>query len=401
MSENHEPPVGWSRRALGEVLSRRTERATGKEPLLSVTQARGVISQKEVGRRDSSSVEKGSYWRVHQGDIVYNTMRMWQGVSGCSNLFGIVSPAYTVCEPSSEVWPQFLAHLFKHPGSISKFYRLSQGLVSDTWNLKYSAFARIEFAIPPKDEQRRIAEVLDFMDDQIGILGELAGKLQARREGLFADALAAVVADEIPLGSCLTQSPKNGYSPKEVDEWTGLQALGLGCLAPTGFEPRQLKNMSWGEARNSAALLSDGDLLMSRANTRDLVGLVGVYRDVGTPCIYPDLMMRLSPRTNVRAKFLELALRSSQVRRRIQGLAQGTSETMVKISGSAVQDLLVKVPDLRVQDEVLEMVSVIGSEIDSCLSEKAGMSLLKKGLMNDLLTGQVRVSEAGSALDGL
>ena len=117
---------------LGDVLELRRERARGSEQLLSVTRDRGVVRQIDAGRRDISSEDKSSYWRVHPGDIVYNTMRMWQGVVGRSEFNGIVSPAYTVCRPTDLADTRFLAYKLKHPAMIANFYRLSQGLVSDT-----------------------------------------------------------------------------------------------------------------------------------------------------------------------------------------------------------------------------------------------------------------------------
>ncbi len=66
--------------------------------------------------------------------------------------------------------------------------------------------------------------------------------------------------------------------------------LGLGCLTLSGFQPIQLKNAPKNDANLQRAWLKDGDLLISRSNTRDLVALVGIYREIGIPCIYSDLM---------------------------------------------------------------------------------------------------------------
>ena len=71
---------------------------------------------------------------------------------------------------------------------------------------------------------------------------------------------------------------------------------------------------------------------MSRSNTREAVGFVGRYRDVGSPCTYPDLMMRLVPNEKVLPEYLELALRGHHSRRQIQSAASGTSGSMVKQS---------------------------------------------------------------------
>lgn len=158
---------------------------------------------------------------------------------------------------------------------------------------------------------------------------------------------------EVRLGSVLELPPRNGYSPKDVPEWTGLKALGLGCLTPKGFAPSQLKNVP-DSAMARRFTLVDGDLLMSRANTRELVGLVGRFRQFGTACIYPDLMMRLRPKAEqCLPGYLEIVLRSATVRRAVQAGARGTSESMVKISASLVEDLRIPLPPLPEQRDII------------------------------------------------
>ncbi|MFI6452809.1 restriction endonuclease subunit S [Streptosporangium amethystogenes] len=166
------------------------------------------------------------------------------------------------------------------------------------------------------------------------------------------------------LAEHLAEKPRNGYSPKEVDFWTGTLALGLGCLSLTGFSSSHLKNVPAGDRRNDAAILREGDLLISRANTRELVGLVGRYKDVGRPCIYPDLMMRLTPAPTLRPDFLEILLRSRSVRHQIQAMSQGTSESMVKISGAVVMQLKISIPDLTEQQRIVEIQDALNAQID-------------------------------------
>jgi type I restriction enzyme S subunit len=195
-----------------------------------------------------------------------------------------------------------------------------------------------------------------------------------------------------PLEDWLCGLPRNGYSPKAVDGWTGSMMLGLGCLTPNGFEARQLKNAPRNDAQLQRALLHPGDLLLSRSNTRDLVGLAGVYESIGAPCIYPDLMMRLSPADTTSSRFLEQILRSLQVRRQIQAAASGTSGSMVKISAAIVRRLLVAMPEMHEQGVIIGTLDRATELVDQEKAETLKLRTLKHGLMDDLLTGRVRVS---------
>jgi type I restriction enzyme S subunit len=175
----------WREVKLGKVFDERKEQGYDDLPLLSITAEEGIIYRDELDRRDTSSSDKSDYLRVCEGDVAYNTMRMWQGRSGVSDYEGIVSPAYTVCEPEPEIDVNFVGYLFQLPSIIYKFRRYSQGMVSDTWTLRYDNFADIEVQIPGLDEQERIAEVLQTCDREIELLEQKRDALQRQKKGLM------------------------------------------------------------------------------------------------------------------------------------------------------------------------------------------------------------------------
>ena len=175
----------WVAYKLGELFTERSETNRDGLPLLSITADRGVILRDEVERKDTSNSDKSRYKRIPPGDIGYNTMRMWQGVSALSELKGIVSPAYTVCTPSAKIDGQFAAYLFKLPSVVHLFYRHSQGLVDDTRNLKFHHFAQVPVRIPDVAEQRAIADVLNTADREIGILEHQLELYKKQKRGLM------------------------------------------------------------------------------------------------------------------------------------------------------------------------------------------------------------------------
>ena len=242
-------------------------------------------------------------------------------------------------------------------------------------------------------EQQRIAEILDTVDEEIDRTSRSLAKAKVTRDAVWADLYSQIDVPCAKLGDLLLQNPQNGYSPVEEVDVTGTFVLGLGCLTTDGFVPAQLKSAPAKDPATKRALLSNGDLLISRSNTRDLVGLVGRYHDIGSLCIYPDLMMRLRPTDEVRPKFLELTLRSSTVRRQIQSAAQGTSGSMVKINSSTVRNLTIRLPALDDQDRLLAAMEPL-DEVRRGLERRLDkLRLLKKGLMDDLLSGKVRVCD--------
>ena len=154
----------WNSRILGDIFKERTERSAVGE-LLSVSILKGVTKFNELNRWDKSSQDKSNYKVVKKGDIAYNSMRMWQGASGLSKYDGIVSPAYTILEPCENTNSLFFSYMFKKDEMLYKFRIKSQGLTSDTWNLKYTNLKSIEVRIPNDiKEQEKIGEFFRKID---------------------------------------------------------------------------------------------------------------------------------------------------------------------------------------------------------------------------------------------
>ena len=161
----------WTRKQLGELFENRVETNRSDLGLLAITSTRGILPRDCLDLKDNSSEDKSKYLRICPGDIGYNTMRMWQGVSAYSEYEGIVSPAYTILAPMEGVYSRYFAYLFKTQSVIFSFYRFSQGLVDDTRNLKYENFKKISVSIPSKvAEQRAIVQILSTADHEIDLL---------------------------------------------------------------------------------------------------------------------------------------------------------------------------------------------------------------------------------------
>lgn len=110
-------------------------------------------------------------------------MRMWQGACGVSNFNGIVSPAYTVITPLSNLVQTFFIRLFKNKRTLKSFRVNSQGLTSDTWNLKYPLFREINVYYPiSQSEQKLISTFFDVLDNKMEIVASRLASLKQVKE---------------------------------------------------------------------------------------------------------------------------------------------------------------------------------------------------------------------------
>jgi type I restriction enzyme S subunit len=80
---------------------------------------------------------------------------------------------------------RYAAHLFKSRRMVFDFERYSQGLTSDTWNLKFPAFSKIRVFLPPIDHQEKLADTLDALTAEGAVIGKQVEALTRQKRGLM------------------------------------------------------------------------------------------------------------------------------------------------------------------------------------------------------------------------
>ena len=192
---------------IGDIYAERSQRGASDMELLSVTMNDGVKPRSEIEGKDNSSEDKSNYKIVRKGDMVYNSMRMWQGANGISPCDGIVSPAYTVLMPKQEINNGYFAALFKSVTLINEFRKNSQGMTSDTWNLKYPQIETIKVQIPSISEQDKVSELFSVIDERIAAQSQLVESLKKYKRGVF----EAVFSQKLRLVPTELQKPWKQY----------------------------------------------------------------------------------------------------------------------------------------------------------------------------------------------
>lgn len=174
----------WNNKKIGTVFTESKQKSANGQ-LLSVSIASGVHPFDETERKNNSSQNKSNYKFVEKNDIAYNSMRMWQGSEGVSYYTGIVSPAYTVLHPKEDNNSEFYAYMFKRAEMLNKFRRYSQGLTSDTWNLKFPILKTINIKTTNSDEQTKIVQLFKVIEKHINLEQKKLDRYQSIKKFLL------------------------------------------------------------------------------------------------------------------------------------------------------------------------------------------------------------------------
>lgn len=276
--------------------------------------------------------------------------------------------------------------------------------------LNQGRLREIPIPIPPLPEQKRIVAILDEAFAGIDMAIANTEKTLANARELFESYLNSVFSQQregwkmLSLEDVLDVQPRNGWSPPAANHSnSGTPVLTLSSVTGFRFRPGKIKHTSAHTDSTRHYWVENGDLLITRSNTPDLVGHVAVASGLKRPTIYPDLIMRMntSPEKAV-TKFIYYQLRSSVLRTVITGRAQGANPTMKKIGKKAVQSLPVVVPSLKAQKEVVTQLDDIGAEVtrlESIYQQKlAALAELKQCLLQKAFSGEL-TADAADAVD--
>jgi type I restriction enzyme S subunit len=205
------------------LFGHRIEPGLAGLPVLQVSLRSGITAEEldQFGRPKRLIADPTKYKRIYQGDVAYNTMRMWQGAVGVSPSDGLVSPAYVVLHPRAGTCAKFYDHIFHTDIYKQQVNRQSTGIVSDRNRLYWDSFKQMPNVAMPLSEQEAIVEFLRSetsglskasfrLDREIELLREyrtrlvadvVTGKLDVREAatGLPDEALPDVVEDDTDL----------------------------------------------------------------------------------------------------------------------------------------------------------------------------------------------------------
>jgi type I restriction enzyme, S subunit len=188
------------------------------------------------------------------------------------------------------------------------------------------------------------------------------------------------------LEELLAEPIRNGHSPVCPNTPTGRWTLSLGAVTPGGFNPRALKPAPIADPRLDAATLRRGDIVVSRSNTRERVGLAGLYRGIPPSCAYPDLLMRVRLGPGADPEFVTYCLLSKHGRDFFKRCARGTSGSMPKIDRTILGDFPLPLPPLPEQRKIAAILSSVDEAIEKTQAVIDQVQVIKKGLMQELLT---------------
>ena len=361
-------------------------------PVLAITQEHGAIPRHMIDYHVSvteKSIE--SYKAVQVGDFIIS-LRSFQGGVEYSRYHGICSPAYVILRRRVKGSDEYFRHYLKTDGFIRDLTKNLEGL-RDGKMISYAQFSELLLPIPSHDEQKRIADCLNSLDELIAVQARKVDALKSHKKGLMQQ-LFPREGETQPRLRFPEFQDAGEWVPEALENLTSAKISygivqagphvsdGMPYIKSTDLNSRLcLANL----ARTSDAIAQKyrrsevlpGDIVFS------LRGNIGVAQIVPETIQVANLTQGTARiRTKESPDFYFYALQSPSVRNRI--LAVGKGSTFQEISLQALRNIQLVHPDRAEQQRIASCLSSLDALITAETQKLAALKTHKKGLMQQL-----------------
>jgi len=268
------------------------------------------------------------------------------------------------------------------------------------------ALFRIEqtvLSVPPLSEQKKIASILTSVDEVIENTQKQIDKLQDLKKATMNELLTKGIGHTEFKDSELGRIPKRWEVLKLNELCSPTSPITYGVLKPGnyvdgGIPLLQVKDLKDGSVDNSGihriSTSLDAEYARSRVRFHDiLISLIGT---VGRVSLMPKVTETYNIHRNIGRIRLEnpewvfLHLQSQIGVQQIQLASSGSSQSALNLS--ALKEFPVPIPPLKEQSDIVSIISSLSDAITTNYRKLRLTQSLKKSLMQDLLTGKVRVT---------
>lgn len=271
------------------------------------------------------------------------------------------------------------------------FYQLSCADIPNTgYNRHFKWVKALDFKIPSSDEQNHVVEVLDKVTELISLRKQQLAKLDELVKARFVEMFGNPSNNSLgfpyePLSNCLL-SIENGKSfvcSNDMRQEENPAILKLSAVTYGVYQQDENKAILDSSMFVKSAEVHKGDLLFTRKNTPELVGMCAYVNDTAPNLMMPDLIFRLNTNEKINKIFLWKLINHEFFRGKIQNIATGSAKSMSNISKERLEKLAIILPPLHLQNDFAALVERVDQQKQTVQQSLEKLELMKKALMQE------------------
>ena len=368
----------------------------------------------DVGNKKPDDLTKCKL--VRKGNLVINSMNYAIGSYGMSPYDGVCSPVYIILDANMLMLEQrYALRLFENKPFQKKLAILGNGILEHRAAISWDDIKGQYIPFPPLQEQRTIAAFLDYetarIDQLIAKQQQLIGLLKEKRQAVISHAVTKGLNPNAPMKDSgvewLGQVPEHwvvrrlkhhivsmdqGWSPQceaRLSEEGEFGVMKVGCVNGGIFKAHEHKALPAELEPKTEYRLKKGQLLVSRANTRELVGSAAVVDADYENLLLCDKLYRIKLSSDVSPEFVALLLGTLAYRGQIELSASGASDSMQNIGQSTIKELPIAIPPFNEANNILKYLASKLATFDYLNSQLHQQNLLLQERRTALIAAAV------------
>lgn len=399
----------WPEVPIGDFAREVTDQPIGDVEVLSVTKHRGFVPSLEYFGKQVFSKDISRYKLVSKGQFAYATIHLDEGSIDALEIRerGAISPMYTVFDvDGSRVDRRFLLELLRSNGMLRRYQEIGQGTVNRRKSIAFATLARERIPLPPLAEQKKIAAILSSVDEAIRANDAVIEQTRRVKEGLLQELLTRGIGHTefreteigplpvgwrvLPLENVSDKVTDGTHQSVKTTEFGDRRFLYVTAVKPgrilwdqaSYIDEQTYTEISRGrEPRRGSILYTAVGATLGQAAVVDSDEGFSFQRHVAI--IYPRSNTALSD-------FVAYVLNSVWTRRWVWSRVTGNAQPSITLR--ELRRVPVPIPPIDEQLRIVARVKALDEALLAIEAEVAVLQRLKSGLLQDLLTGKVRVT---------
>ena len=392
----------WKKVKLKELIKEVNERNKDEKvkTVLSVTNSRGFVSQEEYFEGTVHSANISNYKIVRKNQFTYNPSRV--NVGSIDILkdyeYGVLSPMYVVFEVDiTKLLPDYFKYYFQTNRFFENVKNNTQGSVRNS--LSFRALADFDYLLPPIAEQEKIVKILRDADSIIEKYGLLLEEKKQFIKSQFIEMFGnpinnskKIKTEEMTNICEIIDGYRGSNYPKSGEFYEKEYCLFLNAKNVTnnGFSfancmfITEKKDKLLGKGK-----LQRGDIVLT---TRGTVGNIAFYTDdvpFDNMRINSGMVILRMNKEKINEVFFieQFKLQLDKIKNKV---ASGSAQPQLPIS--KMKNIKILIPPIEDQNKYANFIKQIDKQKSLLEQQKKNYENLKKGLMQKLLTGKVKVN---------
>jgi type I restriction enzyme S subunit len=273
-------------------------------------------------------------------------------------------------------------------------------------HLSVKDIKQIKIFFPSLNEQKKIANILSTVDEKIALIDNQIEETETLKKGLMQKLLTEGIGHgefkdseigRIPVGWGVVRLEnlltfKNGINASKEQYGRGYKFINV--LDIINNLTINYKNIIGNVEIPKEEFLNNevfyGDILFQRSSeTREEVGQSNIYLDKEKSCTFGGFVIRGRAIQDYNPVFMNYLFKIPIIRKQITSRSGGS--TRYNIGQKGLNQVVVPLPPLKEQKQIAEILSTTDDKLEILRDKKESFQKLKKGLMQKLLTGEIRV----------